>query len=121
MKKLDEMMDKAKNSDEKINEFGNLLEKMSDLDEKKKILWKEIYENALSDRERASVLFTEGFKSMSGGSADHIALGSTLVKYLERMCKSNDQIMNLADMVIKAEMQEQKIDSDDLFSRISDE
>ncbi len=118
-KKLDKMMDAVKDSDKKIEQFTEILEGIESLDTKKKILWKEIYENAVSDRERASILFTEAFKSMGGGTADHVTVGSTLVKYLERMCKSNDQIMSLADMISKAEAADSKIDPDDLFSKIS--
>ncbi len=113
------MIDSVDKSSKKIDQFSEILENIESLDTKKKILWKEIYENAVSDREKASVLYTEAFKSMGGGTADHIAIGSTLVKYLERMCKSNDQIMSLADMINKAESADSKIDPDDLFSKIS--
>lgn len=119
LEKVDKLLDEVKKSEVKIKEFSELLDSLQNLDSKKKTLWKEIYENAVSDRERASILFTEAFKSMSGGTTDHISLGGTLVKYLERMCKSNSQILALADMIAKAEMQESRIDPDDLFSKIS--
>ena len=120
MKKIDNLLDKAKKTDEKIELFGDILDSIKGLDTKKKTLWKEIYENSVSDRERASILFTEGFKSMGGAATDHISMGPTLVKYLERMCKSNEQILSLASMIDKAEQQEQKIDPDELFAKISD-
>ena len=66
-------------------------------------MWREIYENAISDRERASLLFTEAYKSMGMSTADHATIGTTMTKYLERMCKSNDQILQLADLISKAE------------------
>ena len=119
IKKIDELMDDVKKSDEKVEQFSKILESVEGLDSKKKVLWKEIYENAISDRERASILFTEAFKSMSGGTTDHISLGTTLVKYLERMCKSNSQILSLADMIMKAELQDSRVDPDDIFSKIS--
>jgi len=118
-KKIDGLMDKIKASDKKIENFREILDSLKDTANSKKALWREIYENSISDRERASILFTEAFKSMGGGSADHVAMGSTLTKYLERMCKSNDQILNLADLINKAEQRESKINSDDLFSEIS--
>jgi len=120
-KNIDTLMDKVKGKEEKIKQFSEILDSLKNLDDKKKTLWGEIYQNAVSDRERASILFTEAFKSMGGGSADHVSLGSTLVKYLERMCKSNDQILSLADMITKAEQQESRIDPDDIFSKISGE
>lgn len=119
--KIDGLIDKVNNSNQKIEKFSEILKNIKSLDSKKKILWQQIYENAVSDRERASILFTEAFKAMTGSAADHVSLGSTLVKYLERMCKSNDQILSLADMITKAEEKDSKIDPDDLFSKISGE
>ncbi len=120
-KNIDNLLDRVKKTDSKIEQFNEILENLSGLDNKKKALWLQIYENAVSDRERASILFTEAFKSMGGGTSDHVAIGSILTKYLERMCKSNDQILSLADMITKAEINDSKIDPDDLFSKISEE
>ena len=114
-------MDKEKESLEKIENFRDILDGLKNASKGKKALWREIYENAISDRERASILFTEAFKSMAGGPSEHAVLGTTLVKYLERMCKSNDQILSLADLISKAETAESNISSDDLFSKISSE
>ena len=119
MKKLDKLLDKNRKSEDKIKQFSDILDDLEETDQKKKALWKEIYENAISDRERASILFTEAFKTMSGSSSDHTAIGGTLTKYLERMCKSNDQILQLANLISKAESTDSKIDSEALFSKIS--
>ena len=121
MKKLDNLLDRNHKIEEKIKVFGDLLSELSSTEDKKKSLWKEIYENAVSDRERASILFTEAFKSMTGGSAEHATVGSVMSKYLERMCKSNDQILHLADLISKAENSELKVNPDDIFSKISEE
>ena len=119
IEKIEKLLDKAKKTDGKIENFKDIVDSLKSADESKKALWREIYENAVSDRERASILFTEAFKSMTGASTDHIALGTTLVKYLERMCKSNDQILSLADLINKAESAESKVNPEDLFSKIS--
>ena len=119
MKKLDSLLDKKRTTEDKIDQFAGLLSDLSNTEEKKKALWREIYENAVSDRERASILFTEAFKTMTGSSSDHVTIGVTLTKYLERMCKSNDQILRLADLINKAEQDETRIDSNALFSKIS--
>ena len=119
MKKLDKLLDKNRKSEDKIKQFSDILDNLAETDQKKKALWKEIYENAISDRERASILFTEAFKTMSGSSSDHTAIGGTLTKYLERMCKSNDQILQLANLINKAESSDSKLDTEELFSKIS--
>lgn len=115
---MDNLVDKNKKLEEKLKEFSDLLDNLSTTEDKKKALWKEVYENAVSDRERASILFTEAFKSMSGGTSDHTTMGTIMSKYLERMCKSNDQIIHLAELISKAEKEESKVDPDDLFSKI---
>ena len=116
--KIDKLLDQARASEEKIKNFSDLLDDLATTEEKKKALWREIYENSISDRERASILFTEAYKSMGMSATDHATLGTTMTKYLERMCKSNDQILQLADLISKAEEKSAKIDPDDLFDKI---
>ena len=82
------------------------------------MLWKEIYQNAVNDRERAAILFTEAYKTMGSSSSDHISIGNIMSKYLERMTKSNDQILGLADLINKAEQKEEKIVPDELYNQI---
>ena len=80
IEKIEKLLDKAKKTDGKIENFKDILDSLKSADESKKALWCEIYENAVSDRERASILFTEAFKSMTGASTDHI-VDSFLVTY----------------------------------------
>ena len=89
MDNLDKLLDRNKKKEEKIKSFEDLLSSLEKTDEKKKVLWSEIYANSLSDRERASILFTEAYKAMGAGSSDHVTLGGTMSKYLERMMLSN--------------------------------
>ena len=117
-KALENAIDKASKTSKKVDQFSDLLDSLKSTEEKKKLLWKEIYENSVSDRERAGILFTEAYKTMGHSAADHAALGSIMSKYLERMCKSNDQILSLADLINKAEEKESKVDPDDLFGKI---
>ena len=121
MKKLDKLLDKNRKLEDKVEGFSDLLNELTSTEDKRKALWLEIYENAVSDRERASILFTEAFKAMTGSTTEHTTMGSIMTKYLERMCKSNDQILHLADQISKSEKQESKIDPDDIFSKISGE
>ncbi|NDC22830.1 MAG: hypothetical protein EBZ49_01685 [Proteobacteria bacterium] len=119
--KLEKALDSADRMKKKVSEFAEMLDELSSTEEKKKLLWKQIYENALTDRENASMLFTDAWSRMSVGSSEHVALGSTLTKYLERMSKSNEQILRLAEIINKVQEQEAQIDSEDIFSKISKE
>jgi len=119
--KLEKSLDSADRMKKKVSEFAEMLDELSSTEEKKKLLWKQIYENALTDRENASMLFTDAWSRMSVGSSEHVALGSTLTKYLERMSKSNEQILRLAEIINKVQEQEAQIDSEDIFSKISKE
>tara|TARA_B100000212_G_C27369149_1_gene531744 strand:- start:910 stop:1278 length:369 start_codon:yes stop_codon:yes gene_type:complete len=104
----------------KVGNFAEVLEKIEHADAKKKILWKEIYENAMLDRQNAHVLFVEAYTTMSQGTTEHATLGSTLSKYLERMNKANDQLIKLAEIMNKSESEFNQINADDLFSQIQD-
>jgi len=117
-KNISKAIDKLGNTTDRVEQFSDLLDSLNRTEDKKKMLWKEIYENALVDRENASMLFTDVWKHMTGGTSEHATLGSILSKYLERMCKSNEQILRLAELIAKAEDHETKIDPDDIFSKI---
>ena len=115
---IDKGLDKLSSIKNKVDAFSDILEGLNSTEEKKKLLWKEIYENAVVDRENASMLFTDAWKCMQGGTSEHVSLGGTMSKYLERMCKSNEQILRLAELITKAEEKEATIDQDDLFAQI---
>ena len=103
----------------KIDAFSDLLDNISSIEDKKKLLWKEIYENALNDRENANSLYTDLYLKMQGSQSDHMQVGAIMTKYLERMCKSNEQILKLADLISREEVKSAKIDADDMFAEIS--
>lgn len=115
---LDKLMDRRKTAEKKVEQFADLLSTIESAEDKKKMLWKEIYENAVTDRENASMLFTDAYTQMQSGTAEHISLGSTMSKYLERMNKSNDQILKLAELISREAEKAARIDPDDLFSQI---
>ena len=58
---------------------------------------------------------------MSQGTTEHVTLGATLAKYIERMSKSNEQLLKLADLISKSESEYTSINADELFSKIQDE
>jgi hypothetical protein len=115
--KLSKELTKITDKDKKVKQFSDLLNSIESLEDKRKFLWKEIYENAVKDRECASFLFADLFKELSG-SAQHAVAGSIASKYLERMSKSNDQILKLAELISKAEEDSSKIDPEDIYSTI---
>jgi hypothetical protein len=120
-KRLDKALKNAGEITKRVDRFGDLLDSISALEDKRKHLWKEIYENALTDRENASILFTDIYQEMQGNAMQHSALGPTAAKYLERMCKSNDQILKLAELIGKAEEESATINPDDIFDKIGNE
>ena len=103
----------------KTEQFGEMIASIEALEDKKKFLWKEIYENAIVDRMNAYMLFTDVYGSMSGDKADHVTLGPMMAKYIERMNKANDQLLKLADLIAKEEEKAAQIDPDNLFAQIS--
>ena len=102
----------------KLKDFDEVLKKIQHADPKKKLLWREIYHNAITDRQNAHVLFVEAYSAMGSGSGDHLSLGPTLTKYLERMNKSNEQLLKLAELISKSESDFSTINADDIFSQI---
>ena len=118
VEKLSKKMDKNSSKEEQIKNFADILEGIDSLEDKKKMLWKEIYENALDDREKAKLLFNDAYISMQGGVNEHMNIGSIMSKYIERMSKSNDQILKLAELIAKEEEKSEQISDDDIFARI---
>ena len=119
--KLEKAIDSSTKLKKKLEAFSDILDDLSTTEDKKKLLWKEVYENALIDRENAGMLFTDAWSRMGTGSTEHATLGTTLTKYLERMSKSNEQILKLVELITKAEEQSMKIEPEDIFTNISDD
>lgn len=85
-----------------IKGFTELLETLSSTEERKKALWKQIYEYALTDRKNAFILFGDLYEITANNSAEHAVHGATLNKYIERMQKANEQLIKLAELVSDA-------------------
>ena len=115
MKKIDK---KIKNDEEKIKNFSDLLDTLTKTEDKKKLLWKESYQNAIDDRENAHILLVDLMKVSMNNSTNHLQFGTLMSKYLERMSKSNDQILKLAELVAKEQEKSEMIDDDSIFDKI---
>jgi len=117
---LSDKIDKNNEKESQIKNFSDILDAIDTLENKKKALWKEIYQNAIEDREKAKLLFNDAYISMQGGVNEHMNIGSVMSKYMERMCKSNDQILKLAELIAKEEEKSETISDDDIFGKIKD-
>jgi arginine decarboxylase-like protein len=115
--KYTDALDKIKTKETKIEKFGDILSSIRNLDDKKRVLWTEIYHNAVDDRENASILFTDTLMQVKGNAANHNILGPVIAKYLERMSRANDQILKLAELIAREE--EIDINPDSIFDSIS--
>ena len=118
-KSIEDAIEKVSESEKKISRFSDLLESLENTEDKKKLLWKEVYENALIDRENANILFTDLLLQSKGNPTQHATFGGMMSKYLERMAKSNDQILKLAELIAK-EDQGSSLTPDDIFNKINE-
>ena len=109
---------KIQKTEDKIKNFSDLLSQLSNSEDKKKLLWKEAYQNALDDRENAHILFVDLLKTSIGNTSNHIQFGALMSKYLERMSKSNDQILKLAEIIAKEQEASEMVTDDEIFEKI---
>lgn len=109
-------LEKFNEKEKKIEHFNDMLQSIKDLDDKRRVLWQEIYSNAATDRENASILFTDTLMQVKGNAANHNILGPVIVKYIERMSKANDQILKLAELISKEDSRQ--ADPASIYDRI---
>jgi len=102
----------------RLIEFTKILDSIDDIDDKKKKLWKEIYENATVDRENAYELYTDIADKILEDPLNHATYGSHATKYLERVSKANDQLIKLAELIASAEKETSVLNTDEVFERI---
>jgi hypothetical protein len=88
------------------------------MSDKKKRLWLEIYENAISDRQSAYAMLGTLIQISGDKSSEHAIHGKTMATYIERMSKANDQLIKLAELIADAEKPED-FNSDDLYNKIN--
>lgn len=103
---------------DKVKDFSTLLDQIETLNDKKKRLWKEIYENAIIDRQHAYAMFLELSQIVKGKSTEHAIHGKTLSTFIERMSRANDQLIKLAELIDKADRSSAEINPDDMFEMI---
>ena len=64
------------------------------------------------------MLFVDLIKITLGNASNHVQFGTMMSKYLERMSKSNDQILKLAELIAKEQEKSEMIDDDTIFDKI---
>jgi hypothetical protein len=111
---------KEEDAKSQLTDFSKILEDISSIEDKKKTLWKQIYINAITDRENSYVMFMKLYQVVSNDPAAHAIHGMTIVKYLERMSRANDQLSKLAELLQAADSKSEKIDADDIFRKIQE-
>lgn len=102
-----------------ISDFDNLLKDIESLDDKKRRLWIEIYGNAITDRRLAHSMLLQLMSIVENKSNEHSVHGRTIASFIERMSKSNEQLIKLAELVEKAKAKDEEIDIEDIYKRIS--
>lgn len=104
--------------EQKISSFSDLLRDIESLDDKKRELWKQIYEAAVTDRQNAYVVFGQLFNIVNGKTTEYAVHGRTMTACIERMSKSNDQLIRLAELIAKAQGGADELDPEAMFERI---
>ena len=113
--------DLIKKTDQELATFVNLLDSLNTIDDRLKMLWKQIYENALTDRRNAYMVWTDLYLAVHGNPEQHVIHGDHLAKYMERMEKANTQLLKLAELVYKAKDQQDQEElprGNSLFDRL---
>lgn len=104
--------------EERLKNFDQLLKKIESIDDQKRHLWKEIYENAIADRQNAFLMFKKTVK-MADSSTQMAVHGKTIEKFLEKMSKANEHLIKLAELIAKAEPEgEKELSPDDVYRQI---
>ena len=116
---IDEQLNILNQTRKKVAQFEDLLNSIDEMDDKKRLLWIEIYKNAVTDRESASILYTDTLMQLKGNAANHTILGPVVVKYIERMSRANDQLIKLAEIIIKEE--NKPLDTNSIFDQINED
>lgn len=113
-KNLKEAENKAKAAD-----FSDLIDKIENIDTKTKQLYKEIYTNAITDRTNAEVLLETLIAIATENSTEHAVHGKNMATYIERMTKSNAQLLQLATLINEAtKVSEENMDPETLYEHI---
>ena len=120
MSTADELIRGEKELSERLSTFSGLLDDIPALDTKLRVIWQEVYQNAIKDRAAANIQMLALMNGMASTYALQIETAPAIVKYLERMAKSTDQLLELARRIEEHTKSDNALDEDALFDEISD-
>jgi ethanolamine utilization protein EutQ (cupin superfamily) len=101
---------------QQLADFNELLNTLASTEDKQKSLWRQIYENAITDRMNAYLVWTDLYNEVQAKPAEHAIHGQNLSRYMERMSKANDQLIKLADLVGNAKKKDSvEVTEEDLY------
>jgi len=123
MSTVDDLIDGERELSEKLNAFSDLLENIPALDTKLRVIWEEVYQNATKDRAAANIQMLALINgAQAGGSSYALQLETApaIVKYLERMAKSTDQLLDLARRIEEHIKSDDEFDEDTIYDDIND-
>ena len=103
---------------ERLSDFSDLLATIDAIDDKKRKLWYEIYENAITDRDIAYSMFLKLSSITGDQSSEHAVHAKSMGMYIERMSRANDQLIKLSDMIATAESKSESVSSEEIYSRL---
>lgn len=104
--------------EQRVKDFSEILNDIESLDDKMRRLWKEIYENAISDRQNAYVMFAILAKICKDKSTEHAVHNKSICSMIERMQKANEQMIRLAELISKAKHGDGQINPEDMYNQI---
>jgi hypothetical protein len=104
--------------EEKVKDFSELLKTIENIDDKKRSLWKEIYENAVADRQNAYVMFTTLVRIAAQSSTEHATHAKSINSFIERMQRANEQLIRLVEQIAKTQSGVDTFSPDDMFEQI---
>lgn len=115
-----------KEKDFYIKEFTIMIESLETISEKQKKLWIQIYQNAVIDRMNAYISWNDLYSRVYGNANEHALHGQNLARYMERMSKSNEQLLKLSEQISlsspkKTDTDSVNISDDDIYSKLEKE
>ena len=105
--------------EDKVKSFNDLVADVVDLDPKLRLLWSEIYQNAIADRRYSRLLYEDLLPKLLSAAENHGLYGDKIKMYLERMSKANDPLLLLSKYIAEHVAADEAIDTNDLYSKFN--
>jgi hypothetical protein len=103
-----------------LTKFQDMLKSLDNVDDRRKILWMEIYTNAVHTNEMAADLYDDLQAKILEEPIHHATYGAQATKYLERMQKANDQLLKLSELIDAATTDEGSVDPNTILDMIEE-